>query len=709
MNSGERPPMERKRLDRILLEKGLVSEEQIRQALLRQKTHGGPLGSNLLYFRYLTERQILDALEEQFGIPGVELDGIEVPESVLKKVPLKIAADHLVFPFQFDERTRTLHLATMDPESPEMLQTVKQVSMARDIKVYVAVESLLRKAIRVHYLGHPREEPLDQIVELPDLFGHDTGQGAKEPAPGPKSAEKERPPRVLIVTQAPFLRSFLVPIFEREGCALEILDEAEEVAAYLKSRPPDFLLVGRDLEETFARWVEQGIVPAPEASPLPFGGVSRALLENPVPYARMAAVALAALQEAALSRTGGRVPPEALSLLLQDVRDLARAFGMGTVAADGLQMAALLLTPSAQALAPRHPDGVQMHRDFFTDISETLTRAREIDFPWDIELSLRSLFRLLAGTPDKSDPDRYRASNILAMTWYRLACTLGRSMSSEEALDEIRQRLQALSGRLFSPEIVDTYLQVLEGRRGKLCLKSQKDIFIVSEPNDVSKALSRHLRQHGYRTVEIRDFDEAQALYNRKRPDVIVMNYDQDPERTLALCQQIRRDSRTLLYAFTNQNKPSLVLRLLGSGFNDILVSPVDYAIVTRRINNSLAVLTPSEGAASASGGFSATFQELPFVDLVQALAQSQRSVHLRIARSNGERASIYLRDGEMVHATCGTAAGEEAVFQVIRWRDDGSFRLEPARDFPPDNIGSPNDFILMEGLRLLDESTLEV
>ncbi len=701
--------MERKRLDRILLDRGLISEDQIRQALLRQKTHGGLLGSHLLYFRFLTERQILDALEEQFGVPGVELDGIEVPDSVLKKVPLKIAADHLVFPFRFEERTRTLHLAVAEPENAETFQTVKQVSMARDLKVYVAVESLLRRAIRVHYLGHPREEPLSQIVELPDLFGHGTGQSRSESAPAPKAAREERQPRVLLVTQAPFLRSFLVPIFEREGCALEILDEAEGVAAYLKSGPPDFLLVGRDLEDAFSRWVQARAVPAPEASPLPFVGVSRALLENPVPYARMAAVALSSLQEAALYRNRGHVPAEALSLLLQDIRDLARAFGMGTVAADGLQMAALLLTPSPQALAEaQRPDGTGMPRDFFTDLSATLARAQEIDFPWDIEGSLRSLFRLLAGTPDKADPDRYRSSNILAMTWYRLACTVGCPGSPEGALDSVRRRLQALSGRLFSPEIVDAYLQVLEGRRGRLSPKSQKDIFVVSEPNEVSKTLSRHLRQQGYRTVEIGDFDEAEALYNRKRPDVIVMNYDQDPERTLALCQQIRRDSRTLLYAFTNQNKPSLVLRLLGSGFNDILVSPVDYAIVTRRINNSLAVLTPSEGPSSASGGFSATFQELPFVDLVQALAQSQRSVHVRIARSNGEQASLYLRDGEMVHASCGQAAGEDAVFQIIRWRDDGSFRLEPVRDFPPDNIGSPNDFILMEGLRLLDESTLE-
>jgi len=44
--------MEKERLDQILLREGLVTENQIRQALLRQKSHRGPLGSHLLYFKF---------------------------------------------------------------------------------------------------------------------------------------------------------------------------------------------------------------------------------------------------------------------------------------------------------------------------------------------------------------------------------------------------------------------------------------------------------------------------------------------------------------------------------------------------------------------------------------------------------------------------------------------------------------------------------
>jgi len=132
-----------------------------------------------------------------------------------------------------------------------------------------------------------------------------------------------------------------------------------------------------------------------------------------------------------------------------------------------------------------------------------------------------------------------------------------------------------------------------------------------------------------------------------------------------------------------------------------------NFDMVARRIGNSLALLAHREGPAAGDRAFGPTFRELPFVDLIQALAQSQRNVRLRVARRNGESAVIYLRNGQMVHGRCGRAIGEEAVCRIIHWRDDGSFRLEPVREFPPENIFSPNDYVLMEGLRLLDESAL--
>lgn len=109
----------------------------------------------------------------------------------------------------------------------------------------------------------------------------------------------------------------------------------------------------------------------------------------------------------------------------------------------------------------------------------------------------------------------------------------------------------------------------------------------------------------------------------------------------------------------------------------------------------------------SSPTSFSASFGALSFIDLLQTLAQSLKTVHVRLVKSDGEIANVYLRLGKMVHATSGPTEGVDAIYRVIGWGDDGLFRVEPTKQFPPDNIFESNEAILMEGCRLLDESNL--
>ena len=145
-------------------------------------------------------------------------------------------------------------------------------------------------------------------------------------------------------------------------------------------------------------------------------------------------------------------------------------------------------------------------------------------------------------------------------------------------------------------------------------------------------------------------------------------------------------------------------MSLLDSGFNDVFVPPFNYNIIVARISKSLTVLAEQDGASDRQHGFSGTFQELPFMNLVQALSMSQRNVHINLEREKGENADIYLREGQMVYSKYGETDGVEAIYKIISWQEEGSFKTDPVTEFPPDNISLPNDFILMEGCRLLDE-----
>jgi hypothetical protein len=58
-----------------------------------------------------------------------------------------------------------------------------------------------------------------------------------------------------------------------------------------------------------------------------------------------------------------------------------------------------------------------------------------------------------------------------------------------------------------------------------------------------------------------------------------------------------------------------------------------------------------------------------------------------------------------MVHAALGDLQGEEAVYRVIAWEDQGQFTVREESRFPAATIRVPSESVLMEGCRLLDES----
>ena len=64
-------------------------------------------------------------------------------------------------------------------------------------------------------------------------------------------------------------------------------------------------------------------------------------------------------------------------------------------------------------------------------------------------------------------------------------------------------------------------------------------------------------------------------------------------------------------------------------------------------------------------------------------------------------------RNGQMVYSKYGEVEGVDATYKIIGWGDNGSFKIEHAQKFPPDNISLPNDFIIMEGCRQMDEERL--
>lgn len=77
----------RKRLGDLLVEEGIVSEEQIQQALNAQRSTGQKLGDALIDLGFITEKQMLDFLSQQLGLPLIDLGRAPVDGEAVQILP----------------------------------------------------------------------------------------------------------------------------------------------------------------------------------------------------------------------------------------------------------------------------------------------------------------------------------------------------------------------------------------------------------------------------------------------------------------------------------------------------------------------------------------------------------------------------------------------------------------------------------------------
>jgi DNA-binding response OmpR family regulator len=141
---------EKKQIGRILLKRKLISQEELDRQLESQKqAHDGvPLASRLAASGVVSETEVLRALSEQLGVPGIDLLQIAIPISHLDFVPREVAESSRVLPVLV--RDDRLFLAMANPRDKRVIDELEFVT-GRKVYPYVAITTTLEKAIREAY------------------------------------------------------------------------------------------------------------------------------------------------------------------------------------------------------------------------------------------------------------------------------------------------------------------------------------------------------------------------------------------------------------------------------------------------------------------------------------------------------------------------------------------------------------------------------
>ncbi|MGD6853802.1 GspE/PulE family protein [Bacillus infantis] len=148
----------RRRLGDLLVDSGLISEEQLQQAL-KEKHKDQRIGDALLQRGYITEQQLIEVLEFQLGIPHVSLYRYPFDVKLFSMVPKDLAKRNLIIPLK--KEGEKLFVAMADPMDFYTIDDLR-LSTGFHVEAAIATKDDILRAINKYYdMDEGFEELLD--------------------------------------------------------------------------------------------------------------------------------------------------------------------------------------------------------------------------------------------------------------------------------------------------------------------------------------------------------------------------------------------------------------------------------------------------------------------------------------------------------------------------------------------------------------------
>lgn len=141
---GAAPGAPAKRLVDILVERGLLTTQQVEQVRAEQGSSGQGFARLLLDRKLVTETQLVSALAEQLGMPFVDLERHPLDPAVAFLLPPAVAKRYVALPIAYEGDT--ILVAMADPGNLFAIDVIERVTRAR-IKPLVATRAQVLAAI----------------------------------------------------------------------------------------------------------------------------------------------------------------------------------------------------------------------------------------------------------------------------------------------------------------------------------------------------------------------------------------------------------------------------------------------------------------------------------------------------------------------------------------------------------------------------------
>ncbi|MBN1872225.1 MAG: Flp pilus assembly complex ATPase component TadA [Candidatus Omnitrophica bacterium] len=201
----------KERINKLLLDKKLISAKNLAAAIDIQKEVGGKLSDILIERGFVDKKDLMVVLSQELGIPPINLSRYRIDTSLVKLIPRKFAERYKIMPIS--KMGNLLTVAMADPLNIFAIDEIKTLT-GFQIGILIATDKDIESAIDQYY-GEATHHAIEEIMEGMEKGGSvemvEDGMGQQMAQPSDLMRLTQETPVVkitnLILTEAVYMKA----------------------------------------------------------------------------------------------------------------------------------------------------------------------------------------------------------------------------------------------------------------------------------------------------------------------------------------------------------------------------------------------------------------------------------------------------------------------------------------------------------------------
>jgi CheY-like chemotaxis protein len=205
-----------------------------------------------------------------------------------------------------------------------------------------------------------------------------------------------------------------------------------------------------------------------------------------------------------------------------------------------------------------------------------------------------------------------------------------------------------------------------------------------------------------------RNGNDALSRVSASIPDLVISDYQMPGVNGRDLLQTLRArlsTSRVPVILMASKADQNEKLGAVRDAVEDFIEKPFFVRETVRRIKRVVDKIALEKMARAAAGQATVrgSLAQMNSIDLLQSLELGRKTCKLLLS-SNGRNCEMYFAEGQLTHAQFGPTEGDDAVYAALTF-DSGTWEIDFSASTTEQTTTRSTQGLLMEGLRLLDES----